>query len=174
MYSLELLAFLTSIGAKKFFYPVQGVIPAVANGGTVTASRTIQNDNDFLAMSFCAVYPTVNGGVDDGVCRIQAKIQDGGSQLTLCDDFLNLACIATPGRRRTAAIAGDDSLGLGIPGFPFLHLFPANGAINIELKNSADTIATVDFVFEGFKVRPEMRDRLIALLNPMNEAMPQG
>lgn len=173
MYSLELLAFLTEIGARKFLYPLIGTITPLSTSGSVFLERVVQNDADFLCLSMSCTYQTkFTGPVDDGVNRLTAKFKDGGSQITLVDDFVDLATIASPGRQRSVGLAGDPSQGLNIPGWPWLHLYPANGAIQIELRNSSTQSLDVSFTFDGFKVPREMRQRLVELLNPMREPMP--
>lgn len=167
MYSLDLLKFLVSIGARKFIYP---------NNGTALAGRTtpfnvvVQNDADFLCLAVTMVFPTIDddsGTVDNGVNLLSATFSDGASQLPLSNDFVDLSTIAAPGRQRYPGVSGDPSNALNIPGYPWLHLYEGNGAIQMQVANDSALDIPLKTSWDGYKVPFRFRDLVKGMLNPL-------
>jgi hypothetical protein len=164
MFALDLLKFLVSIGARKFIYPNNGTALA---GRTTPFNVTVQNDADFLCLAVTMAFPTVLAGVDDGVNRLSATFSDGASQLPLSNDFVDLVTIAAPGRQRLVGVAGDPSNALNIPGYPWLHLYEGNGAIQMQVNNDSDTDIILKTSWDGYKVPFQFRELVKGMLNPL-------
>lgn len=173
MFSLDFIKALIRVGAWKFQYPLSGTVTPLTQAGSVLLTRNIQNDADFLCLDMTCTFQTLTAGpADSGVNNLSFKIKDGASQLSLVDDFVDLGTVATPGRVRTLGVAGDPSNALGIPGFPFLHLFRASGQIQLELRNPGTVAEDVKFTFDGYKIPRGKIDEIAGILNPMNDPMP--
>lgn len=177
MYTLDFIRFLLSLGAKKFLYPLSGTIPPQSSSPQTLLSRVIQNDMDFLCLSVSMIYNTLSAAdTDSGVNTLTAIFGDGASQLPLCDDWVDLATVAAPGRQRTVGVSGDPSQGLYIPGYPWMHLYKSSGAIKLTLQNSSTQSIGFASSWDGYKVPVQNRDKLLAVLNPMGDipSMPQA
>ena len=155
------------LGARRFLYTGTKTIPALAQAGSAILQIQIQNDAHFLSEFFTVTYPTVDGEADDGVTRLSVSLMDG-TQLKLTSDFVDLATIATPGRQRSAGIAGDPSLPLHIQGLPFLHVWESTSQILMDMRNTADTAASVSWTWSGYKIPLDKLSELRNMFVPYN------
>jgi len=115
--------------------------------------KQIQNGFHFWSEFMTITYNTVTvAGADDGVCQLSAQFKSGSNQIGLSNYFIDLATVATPGRQRTVAVAGDPSNGLQIQGFPWPYLYEAAGAIIVDLRKSIAAAITTKFVWTGFLI----------------------
>ncbi len=136
--------------ARFFQYALESVVPA---NGQDMPQKQIQNGFHFWAEFLTVIYSTLaDDGTDDGVSHISAQFKSGANQIGLSNDFIDLSTIATPGRQRVTAIAGDPSLPLHIQGFPWPYLYEATGSIIADLRNDSATDNTVKLVWTGFLI----------------------
>lgn len=133
---------------RWFIFTGTKTVPA---GGSIVLQLPIGNDAHFASWFFTCTYPTIQAGVDDGVSRLAVQVRDDASQRALSNDFVDLATIAVPGRRRTVGIAGDPSQAINIPGMPFPRLWEANSNIEMDFRNTSDTDAEVKIAWHGYK-----------------------
>lgn len=137
--------------ARFFQYALQSTIVGASSD---LPQKQIQNGFHFWSEFLTITYNTLadGGAADDGVNRFTAQFKSGSNQIGLSNDFIDLATIATPGRQRTIAIAGDASQSLHIQGFPWPYLYEATGAIMVDLRKSGTSTQTVRFVWTGFLI----------------------
>lgn len=136
--------------ARFFQYALNSTIIGV---GSDLPQKQIQNGFHFWSEFLTVTYNTVSdAGLDDGVNRFSAQFKSGANQIGLSNDLIDLATIATPGRQRTAALAGDPNQTLQVQGFPWPYLYEATGSIVVDLRKAGTSTQTVRFVWTGFLV----------------------
>jgi len=143
------------LGARFFQYALQStIVPATSTSDL--PQKQIQNGFHFWSEILTITYGTIaDGGTDDGVNRFTAQFKSGSNQIGLSNDFIDLACIAAPGRQRTIGVAGDPSNSLHIAGFPWPYLYEATGSIIVDLRKSGTSTQTCKFVWTGFLIPVE-------------------
>lgn len=136
--------------ARFFQYALSSTI---AGAGSALPQKQIQNGFHFWSEFLTVTYNTLSdGGADDGVNRFTAQFKSGANQIGLSNDLIDLSTIATPGRQRTIAVAGDPNQELHIQGFPWPYLYEATGSIIVDLRKSGTSTQTVRFVWTGFLI----------------------
>lgn len=140
--------------ARFFQYNLQSTLPL--NGVNQDLPQVqIQAGFHFWSEFLTVTYTTqAADGTDDGVCKFSAQFKSGSNQIGLSNGFIDLATIATPGRQRTLAVAGDPSLPLHIQGFPWPYFYEATGSIIVDLRKVATgaVTQTAKFVWTGFLI----------------------
>lgn len=148
------------LGAKKFVYGLRKTVPAAngGNAGAAMAEEKLQQGWSFWSELLAISFTTKNlddesAIVDDGVNHLTAKIEDGATQLALCNDFLDIVTIAAPGRQRSVGVAGDPGNALAIDGgVPWPHLWMSTGSIKVDLRNDVNTPNNFDCAFHGYLI----------------------
>lgn len=153
---------------------IEGTVPAVTAGGSLTATIAISNLGDFLIQRMTGNYTTlIDDGAgaanDDGTNHLTLQIRDGGNGLELFDDFIPLDLFMTPGRRRlmgvttgAGAVAIEPAHQLHFPGFPFEYIFSANTEIVFALRNDATWLNRFQIALWGVRIKSAAAVRGIA------------
>lgn len=143
--------------ARFFQYNLESTLPSSDGALQDLPQQNIQAGFHFWSELLTITYNTlslVEGDVvDDGVCHWTGQFKSGSNQIGLSNGFLDMATIATPGRQRSPAVAGDPSLPLHIQGFPWPYFYEATGTVMVDLRK-ANTGATenIKFVWTGFLI----------------------
>jgi len=151
---------------------IEGSVPIVANGGSLTATISISNLGDFLCQRFTGNFTTLieaavpGSAVDDGTNHLTLQIRDGGNGLELFDDFIPLDLFLTPGRRRfmgvttgAGAVTIEPGHELHFPGMPFEYLFSANSEIVFAIRNDANWINKFQIALWGIRIKSNIAVR---------------
>lgn len=133
---------------RWFVYTGEELVPA---NGSALMQIPVSNDAHFQSWFFTMTFPTLNGGVDDGVPRLSVQIRDDATQRALADTFIDVALLGVPGRIRSPGVAGDPSQSINMPGMPFFRFWEANGNIEMDLRSTSDTDLTVKAAWHGYK-----------------------
>lgn len=149
-----------AMGAEWFMYTQVFRIAGAAGGSPGTrGSGTIgiQSSGPFWSEGVLISYPTVNGGADDGVPRLEVQIRNSSNNIPLTSDYVPVELIAVPGRRPTSGItSATPQESLHLPSFPMQALFPTSGSIGLDFRNYADTEAEVHVAFTGYLLNKEI------------------
>lgn len=143
---------------------IEGIVPEVAAGGSLTSTIAVSNLGDFLIQRITGNYTTLilenQSAVDDGVNHLTLQLRDGGNGLELFDSFIPLDLFLTPGRRRfmgvttgAGAIAIEDAHELHFPGFPFEYIFSANTEIVFALRNDSTYANKFQIALWGVRIK---------------------
>lgn len=143
---------------------IEGSVPAVTAGGSLTSTIAISNLGDFLCQRITGNYTTLieeaAAPVDDGTNHLSLQIRDGGNGLELFDDFIPLDLFMTPGRRRlmgvttgAGAVAIEDAHELHFPGFPFEYIFSANTEIVFAFRNDSTYLNKFQIALWGVRIK---------------------
>jgi hypothetical protein len=130
---VELARASTSVYPKH--YGINGVVPAEGNAAPLPKAK-ISNNIIFWCWGFTGKYTSISDGVDIGTCPISIKIRDSGKDVNLVNQYIPLDLMVSPGRVRTAGIAGDPSHQLFSPGF-LNHIFLPDSDIEVEMASNA-------------------------------------
>jgi hypothetical protein len=114
----------------------------------------------FVCLHFTGSFSTLAlvGGVitDTGINYLFGRLQSGGEQRVLFNDYTPLNILLSPGRERSplaaAGAAGDPPGPLVYP-MEFPYLFPANGQIQMIVRNTSTTDNTFNISFFGVRVK---------------------
>lgn len=138
---------------KVFNYVLTGSLPGSVGGapGTAPLSKQVDSAFHFLSEAIYSTYNTLSAvGVDSGTNTISAQFRAAQTNFFLSDDFIDLACIAAPGRQRTVGVAGDPSQQLHIAGLPWFYPYPAGSNISVDLRNTSTQALTPFLDFKGY------------------------
>jgi hypothetical protein len=124
----------------------------IAAGQTLDTTITIPNSDHFQCDHITGSFTTIQGGVDDGICRLSMQITDRSQDRKLSNALIPLNLLLSPGRRLSTGVAGDPSQQL-FYAREYDHLFPANGGISLNISNSASSSNTVELLFIGRNLR---------------------
>lgn len=143
---------------------VTGSVPKVADGGSLVATINVSSYGDFQCERITGKFSRLvddGGGTanDDGSNHLTVQLRDGNSGLELFDSQIPMDLFLTPGSTRTLGVttgAGGAALApdapINFPGFPFRHLFDANGTIVFDVRNLADWENTFTIVLWGTRI----------------------
>lgn len=95
--------------------------------------------------------------IDNGVNYLRGQLKDGANNRTLFNDYAPLSLFLSPGRVRhgtaTNVLTSSPSGFVFYP-HPFEYLFPINGDILFDVKNSSNTINYYTLLFHGWYILP--------------------
>jgi len=156
-------ASVAALGAVRREYPIDVVVPAAADlsgsrPGMSAPSLKFNGGNFFFSEFYSISYPTAyNNGeadVDDGICRLFARLAIGTSDINLSAGYMFLNNIAIPGRipSLTGAAGVFPGAAPGIPGKPCPALVTPGDAIYHNMQNFSNLIARTFWVWTGWDI----------------------
>lgn len=156
---LENIETLFAVQKRKYRETLYVTDSIPANSSKLAKVNT-SNVGDFLIMYITGNYTTLyhdgTNVVDNGVCSLSAKLQDGNSQTLLFNDYIDLSLWLSPGRTKSILDSAVYSTALGgafLNPMEFEYLIARNSDIIIDVKNSANTINVYKIAFHGFRYR---------------------
>lgn len=113
--------------------------------GTVAASASlpfqisVASRGVFLCMSISGRFSTLTAAAtDSGVCALKTSWLNGSNRVYIdVQNPVYLDCLLTPGRVRTAGVAGDPSSQLMFPGMPWVTFFQPKDELTFNVTNEA-------------------------------------
>lgn len=172
MFSPRLIA---RLHGAIYNWTLNGSVPAATGAapGTLSLSKKIDGSYHFLSGLMQIVYSTLSAAAtDSGTNTLSAQFRSDVSSVMLSDDFIDLACVAAPGRQRTVAVAGDPSQQLHITGLPWFYPYRAGSEIAIDLRNTSAEANTVFFNYMGVQVPTAMFPNIEDVLRVIAEYDP--
>jgi len=136
--------------ASAYVWPVKYPITIeVAPGQDAQDSAEIPANAHFLCQRITGTYTTLDGGIDVGVNQISCRVFDTGKSLPQFENFIDVNLFLTPGRIRSAGIAGDPGSELFYPD-EFCHVFSAKSNIQVTARTESADTNTLKLTFHGY------------------------
>lgn len=145
---------------KRKYRETLFVADTIPGQSSKLAKVNTSNVGDFLIMyitgNFTTLYNDGTNVVDNGICMLSAKLQDGNSQTLLFNDYIDMSLWLSPGRTKSIFDTGVYSREIGgsfLSPMEFEYLLARNSDILIDCKNAANTTNVYKIAFHGFRYR---------------------
>lgn len=136
--------------ASRYVWPVKyPVTLSVAPNVDAQEQAEIPANSHFLCQRITGTFTTLDGGADIGVNQISFKVFDTGKSLPQFENFIDANLVLTPGRIRSAGVAGDPGNQLFYPD-EFIHVFSATSKIQVTARTESDDTNSLKLVFHGY------------------------